>query len=289
MFDSSEWVPQRERRHFRAWRPNRRAGAADPADRTRRSGLVTLVGAGPGGHDLITLRGARALGVADVVIYDRLADPLLLDLAPAGAELIGVGKGKGYGPTQDEICAVMIDRAAAGRRVVRLKGGDPFVFGRGLEEVEAMEAAGIDTCVVPGISSALGAPALAGISLTDRRGAASFTVLTGHRCTADDHDWEALARSGSILVVLMAATTADQVACRLVEAGFDPTVPVDFIHAAGTDQQQQASSTVGHVAQDGCPFGAPTVMVIGQTAPDTAVGCADLDARTRPHRRVLVA
>ncbi|MEL7209435.1 MAG: uroporphyrinogen-III C-methyltransferase, partial [Actinomycetota bacterium] len=167
-------------------------------------GRVVLVGAGPGGADLITVRGARALATADVVVYDRLADPDLLALAPPAAERIPVGKGKGFGTTQTAINALIVERAVAGATVVRLKGGDPFVFGRGKEEVDAVVAAGIAVEVVPGVSSALAAPALAGIPLTDRRCSASFTVLTGHRAGLEN-DPTLVAAMSTTIVSLPAA------------------------------------------------------------------------------------
>lgn len=231
-----------------------------------RPGSVALVGAGPGGVDLITVRGARELANADVVVYDRLADPALLSLAPVAVERIPVGKGRGFGVSQQEIIDLLIDRARNGDRVVRLKGGDPFVFGRGGEEADALSAAGIDVEVVPGISSALGGPALAGISLTDRRYASSFTVVTGHTADRSAQDWECLARSGSTLVVLMAASTAAVVAERLISGGRSWDEPVAFVHQAGRQGQDLARRTLGTVALDGCPFGSPTVMVIGAVA-----------------------
>ena len=246
-------------------------------------GKVTLIGAGPGGADLITVRGARALGTADVVVFDRLADAELIDLAPRNAERIAVGKGKGFGPAQEGICDVMVERALAGDHVVRLKGGDPFVFGRGREEADAAARAGIEVEVIPGVSSALGAPALAGISVTDRRLASSFTVLTGHRCDESDHEWRAFARSGSTLVVLMAATTAEAVSRRLLDHGRSPLDPVAFVHAAGTPSEQVGRSDLTATARDGCPFPSPTVMVIGAVAADDAsVISASSEAMTVP-------
>ncbi|MEL6981299.1 MAG: uroporphyrinogen-III C-methyltransferase [Actinomycetota bacterium] len=230
-------------------------------------GRVTLVGAGPGGADLITVRGAKALAAADVVVYDRLADPELLDLAPPAAERIPVGKGKGHGATQGAINALLVERAVAGANVVRLKGGDPFVFGRGQEEVDAATDAGVPVEVVPGVSSAVAAPALAGIPLTDRRVAASFTVLTGHRATTDgspDPDWVAASAGSGTVVVLMAATSAAGVAASLVAGGRSDDLPVAFVHAAGTEAQQSCRSTLGRVVAAGCPFPAPTVMVVGE-------------------------
>lgn len=253
--------------------------AVQSAGSELRLGKLTLVGAGPGGADLITVRGAEALRRADVVVYDRLADPALVDLAPVAAERIAVGKGKGFGTSQEEICDVLVSRALAGNNVVRLKGGDPFVFGRGREEIDAAAAHGVDVEVVPGVTSALGAPALAGISVTDRRLASSFTVLTGHRCDESDHDWKAFATGGSTLVVLMAATTAAQVAERLIEHGRDRSDPVAFIHAAGTTRQAHGQSDLAETERVGCPFPSPTVMVIGAVAarPGAATG-ADIGA-----------
>jgi uroporphyrin-III C-methyltransferase len=229
-------------------------------------GRVTLVGAGPGGADLITLRGARALADADVVVYDRLADPELLELAPRSAERICVAKSKGEGADQEAINALLVEWARRGCHVVRLKGGDPFVFGRGSEERDAVEAAGLRCDVVPGLSSALAAPALAGIPVTHRGVSASFTVLTGH-CIADsDHDWSALARCGSTLVVLMGASTGADVARRLLSEGRSPDEPVAAIHRAGTVDMATATLTLDQLAADGCPFASPTVLVIGLVA-----------------------
>ena len=170
---------------------------------------VYLVGAGPGDPGLLTRRGAELLERADVVVYDRLAHPSLLELAPAGAERVDVGKTPGAaGPGQDEINAVLVDRGRRGRTVVRLKGGDPFVFGRGGEEAEALAAAGVAFEVVPGITSAIAAAAYAGIPVTHRGLSTHFTVVTGHEDPAKgttDTDWASLARAGGTLVILMGA------------------------------------------------------------------------------------
>lgn len=231
---------------------------------------VSLVGAGPGGADLITLRGAARLRDADVVVFDRLCDPALLDHARAGAELIPVGKCKGAGVSQREIEAIMIDRARRGLRVVRLKGGDPFVFGRGAEEVDALAAAGFEVEVVPGLSSAVAAPALAGFAVTERGGPASVAVVSGHRANPDgvddNTDWAALARGAETIVVLMAATTAATVARRLLEAGLPRVHPVAVIHAAGSPDQEHAVMTLGTLESRGCPFPSPSVLVIGEAA-----------------------
>lgn len=245
----------------------------------QRVGSVVLVGAGPAGDDLITVRGARALARADVVVYDRLADPSLLAYAPAAAERIPVGKGKGFGHTQCDINALLIDRAQQGQRVVRLKGGDPFVFGRGGEEVTALHEASIDVDVVPGVSSSIAAAALAGIPVTDRRYASSFTVITGHQGAATEASMGD--RSNGTLVVLMAATTAGDVAQKLLAEGRKPDEPVAFVHRAGSSDQSTFVTRLDQAASDGCPFVSPAIMIVGAVVDHLGV--------TPPeHRRTVV-
>ena len=234
----------------------------DPAERL---GHVSLVGAGPGGRDLLTLRGAYLLSRADIVVHDRLADPELLAIAPVAAKRVPVGKRKGGGVGQDEINDMLIAAARRGERVVRLKGGDPFVFGRGGEEVDVLAEAGIEFEVVPGVSSALAAPALAGVPLTDRRSAASFTVVTGHRISDAAETSDAMVPTGGSLVVLMAASTAAKVAVRLCEVGWAEDEHVLFVHNAGREDQAVATRTLVDVRTDGCPFPSPTVMMLGPT------------------------
>lgn len=229
-------------------------------------GSITLVGAGPGDPELITVAGARALAAADVVVYDRLVAGGLLDLAPRRAELIPVGKAKGCGVAQADIEAILLARAAAGRKVVRLKGGDPFVFGRGAEEVAAAHAAGIAVRVVPGVSSALAAPAAAGIPVTHRELAGAVTILSGHRVDGAGYDWDALARSASTLVVLMGASTAVEVARRLVAAGRPCDDPVAIIHAATTAHQRVERLELADLAAGQAAVVSPSVIVIGPVA-----------------------
>lgn len=247
-----------------------------------RTGRVTLVGAGPGGADLITVRGARALASADVVVYDRLADPILLDLAPVAAVRIPVGKAKGSGVSQAEINEILVREAIAGSHVVRLKGGDPFVFGRGSEEFDAVAAAGLSCEVIPGVSSALAAPALFGVPVTERGISASFTVLSGHRIAEADHDWDALARSGSTLVVLMGASTAGQIASRLIAHGRAASEPAAIVHRAGTADARATRRTLADLAADGCPFPAPCVITIGAVAGSLAESPVRGDVATLP-------
>lgn len=231
----------------------------------RRTPRVTLVGAGPGGADLITVRGAKAISSADVVLHDRLADPELLTLAPERCECISVGKGKGFGVGQPEIGQMIIEQAQAQGHVVRLKGGDPYVFGRGAEELEVARMAGIPVEVVPGLSSSLAAPALVGIPITDRAISSGFTVISGHRAGDTDYDWQSFSPELT-LVVLMAATTAESIAERLLAAGHRGQTPVAFIHAAGTEHEKSDVRPLIGVSIHGCPFPSPTVMVIGKAA-----------------------
>ena len=195
------------------------------------SGTVYLVGAGPGDPDLLTVRGLRRLRAADVVVYDRLLDPRLLDEAPRRARRIYAGKSPGrHALRQEEINALLVRHAHAGRTVVRLKGGDPFVFGRGGEEALACAAAGIPCEVVPGVTSAVAVPALAGIPLTHRGVAAGFAVVTGHAAgeAGDGHDWSALARIDT-LIVLMGAARLPEIAAILIAHGRAPETPAAAI------------------------------------------------------------
>ena len=228
---------------------------------------ISLVGAGPGGADLITVRGARLIASADVLVYDRLVDPAVLEWAPPTTELIPVGKAKGRGTPQSEINSLLVRLARSGRRVVRLKGGDPFLFGRGTEEVDALHAAGVDVEVVPGLSSSLAGPALAGIAVTERDIAGSVAVVSGHR--ADETrtvEWRTLADAVDTIVVLMGATTAAVIANELLAGGLPPTHPVAAVHAAGQPGQSAQRLTLSELADRGCPYPAPCILVIGEVA-----------------------
>ena len=230
-------------------------------------GIVSLVGAGPGDPDLLTLRAAQRLKAADVVVHDRLVGSGVLQLASPTAELIDVGKRPGLGgASQAHINALLIDLAADGRRVVRLKGGDPFVFGRGGEEALALARAGVDFEVVPGVSSALAAPAAAGIPVTHRGLSASLTVVNGH--DADQHDWDALARSAGTLVFLMGVEHLGDIADRLVLHGRLVSEPAALIEWATTPRQRVLTSRLGDLAADAHAhgFGPPCVLVVGPTA-----------------------
>ena len=234
------------------------------------TGSVALVGGGPGDPELITVRGRRLVAAADVVVVDRLAPRGLLDDLPDDVEIVDCGKAAHrHNLTQDEINAVLIDRARAGKRVVRLKGGDPFVFGRGGEELLACVAAGIPVTVVPGISSALAAPAVAGIPLTHRGVSADFTVVSGHldpgRSPDGGLDWPALAAGTQTLVLLMAMERLDQICAALIAHGRPASTPAAVIHRATLDGERIVRARLdGLAAAAGAArIGAPAVVVVG--------------------------
>ena len=233
------------------------------------TGRVILVGAGPGDPKLITVRGAEALGGADVVVFDRLASPALLGLAPAHAERIYAGKEPGRAAmTQTEIDALLVERARGGSTVVRLKGGDPFVFGRGGEEALACVEAGIPWEVVPGVTSAVAAPALAGIPVTHRDLARSFAVVTGSTAHGDGVDLIALATATDTLVVLMAAGKLAETCAALVEGGRPPTEPAAIVQWAGTPEQRSVVSTLEDLPAlaAAVAIGPPATLVVGAVA-----------------------
>ncbi len=228
---------------------------------------VYLVGAGPGDPGLLTRRGAELLGRADVVLFDRLVDPRLLELAPEDALRIDVGKRPGQFRHQDEINSLLLEHARRGRTVVRLKGGDPFVFGRGGEEAEAMLAAGIEFEVVPGVTSAFAAPAAAGVPVTHRGLSSSVTVVSGHAGDPEAPgtvDWAALARTGGTLVILMGVASRAEIARRLVEAGRSPDTPVLVVHGGTTSGQASVRTSLAGLAE--VKLGPPCTIVIGPVA-----------------------
>lgn len=231
---------------------------------------VYLVGAGPGDPGLLTVRGAEVLAAADVVVHDRLASSALLDLAPVAAERISVGKTpRGPSTPQDEINRLLVAHGRAGRSVVRLKGGDPFVFARGGEEAAALAEAGVRFEVVPGISSAIAVPAYAGVPVTMRNVATSFTVVTGHGDPWADTetDWGAvagLAVTGGTVVVLMGVATRADLAARLMAGGLDPSTPVAAVRWGTRPEQRTVRTTLRGLG--GAEIAAPSVMVIGAVA-----------------------
>jgi len=229
---------------------------------------VYLVGAGPGDPGLITVRGAALLRACDVVVYDRLANPELLELVPASAERVFVGKAPGaVEMTQDDINALLVARGRTGRAVVRLKGGDPFVFGRGGEEAEELIAAGVAFEVVPGITSSIAAAAYAGIPVTHRGVSTHFTVVTGHEDPAKgrtDVDWETLARAGGTLVILMGVGNRREIAARLIAGGRSADTPVAAIRNGTRNDQRTVRATLGTIAD--AEVSSPSAIVVGEVA-----------------------
>ena len=229
---------------------------------------VILVGAGPGDPRLITLAGAEALKQADVVLHDRLVSPTLLKLA-ADAKLINVGKTPdGPSTSQDQINRTMIDLARQGRRVVRLKGGDPFVFARGGEEASALAAAGIPLQIVPGVSSAHAAAAAFGIPITDRRAASALTVVTGSDGDGDAPpiNWQAVAHVGGTIVLMMAWRNFDQIARRLIDAGLAAETPAAAIEQAWTASQRAIFAPLARLRDRAADMQPPVTVVIGDVA-----------------------
>lgn len=231
------------------------------------SGHVWLVGAGPGDPDLITVKGMKALQLADCVVYDRLANPQLLCHAPQ-AEHIYVGKTP-YGPTtpQATIGDILLEQARAGKRVVRLKGGDPFVFGRGGEEVALLSRNAIPVTIVPGISSALAVPALAGIPVTHRHTATSFTVITGHLApdNKEGYDWPALPKTDT-LVILMGVKQLPRIAAQLMALGRAANTPAAIIENGTLPQSRTFVASldrIAAVAKDNS-VKPPAIVVIGE-------------------------
>ena len=241
-----------------------------PAHPHREPGAVHLVGAGPGDPGLITARGLELLRLADVVVHDRLIGPELLGEARSDARLIDVGKGPGHAPySQAEINGLLVQHAGQGHTVVRLKGGDPFVFGRGSEEAEACDEAGVRVEIVPGVSSAIAGPAAAGIPVTARGVAQSFTVLTGHSTDGDLPVLPVLpVLPEHTLVFLMARANLAVIAAQLIAAGHDPATPAACVQSATTSHQRVTRASLATIAaaadRDGLE--SPVVTVIGAVA-----------------------
>ena len=196
-------------------------------------GTIHLVGAGPGGPDLLTVRAARLISQASLIVHDGLVDPAILAMAPVGAQMISVAKNRArHTLPQEDINALLVREALAGRDVVRLKGGDPFIFGRGGEEAEAAHAAGVPVEVVPGISAANGAAAAAQIPLTHRESASIVSFVAGQCKGLSEQDWSGLAGPGRTLVIYMGVKTAPQIAEKLMADGLAPDMPIAVIENA---------------------------------------------------------
>lgn len=245
---------------------------APDTDRILGTGSVTLVGGGPGDPGLVTVAGRAAIERADVIVADRLAPLAALAWARPDVEVIDVAKVPGGRSTsQDEINRLLIEHAKSGRHVVRFKGGDSFVFGRGSEELLACRDAGIETHVVPGVSSAIAAPALAGIPVTHRGLTQGFTVVSGHVPPGHPDstlDYGALAHSGATIVVLMGVRTLGAICAALVEAGMPPHTPAAVVADGALPSQRVVTATLGSIddAASAAKVGAPAVAVIGAVA-----------------------
>lgn len=242
-------------------------GRIDTRHRRTRDGRVMLVGSGPGADDLITVRGMRALTEADVVIADRLAATGLLERLPVDVEVIDVGKSRDNHPVpQHQINTLVVDRARAGKCVVRLKGGDPFVFGRGGEEVHACLEAGVSVEVVPGVSSALGLPTLAWIPVTQRSVAATVVITSGH--AGPDATAKAAMAAGATVVALMAVHHLHEFVTAGLSAGASPDTPVAIIESGSTPRERITRATLARVSliADETGVKPPAVIVIGDVA-----------------------
>jgi uroporphyrin-III C-methyltransferase/precorrin-2 dehydrogenase/sirohydrochlorin ferrochelatase len=249
-----------------------------PAARPVEPGIVHLVGAGPGSPDLLTLRALQVMQRADVVVHDRLVGPQVLDLVRRDAERIYVGKEPGRPSLpQDEINALLARLAGEGRRVVRLKGGDPFVFGRGGEELAYLTGRGIPVEVVPGITAALGCAAAAGLSLTHRDHAQALTLVTAEGKAGEPTlDWPALARPGQTLAIYMGVAAAGRIARRLLEGGLSAETPVAVVENGTLAEQRVAAGALGRLEQLVAAGGikGPAMIFVGEAA-RTARGVAE--------------
>ncbi|HET6629136.1 MAG TPA: siroheme synthase CysG [Woeseiaceae bacterium] len=235
----------------------------------RRAGEAYIVGAGPGDPGLVTIRAQQLIGQADVVLYDRLVSPAVLDYARKEAERIDVGKTAGRAsPSQEQINELLVRKTREGKRVCRLKGGDPFVFGRGGEEARALAAAGLPFQVVPGITAALGAAAYAGIPLTMRGMSGSMTLASAKLAGGAAPDWRALARAGQTLVFYMSAGTLDETAGQLLRHGLAAETPAAVIENATTDRQRVIGAGLSRIAAKAHSMGlaAPAILFVGETA-----------------------
>src|SRR5260370_29758927 len=235
----------------------------------KRKGMVYLVGAGPGDAGLLTLRGAELLQRADVVVYDALVNAELLQLAPKSAEVIYGGKrAKEQAISQSDLNQLLIAKAKAGKIVVRLKGGDPYVFGRGGEEAEQLADAAIPFEVVPGVSSFVAVPNYAGVPLTHRGFASKLTLITGHEDPAKEAssiDWAQVAKTPGTKVIMMGTDRIGQIADTLTEHGMDPATPVAMVRCGTTGHQESIAGTLATIAgtAEKAKIGPPTVAVVG--------------------------
>lgn len=227
---------------------------------------VHLVGAGPGDPELLTVKAAKLIAEADVIVHDYLSNTSILELASPGTECIDVGKKPGRPTPQELINSLLVHLGSQGLNVVRLKGGDPFVFGRGGEEAMALQDAHIPFTVVPGITSAIGVPAAAGIPVTHRNISPAFTVVTGHRESGGSANinWESLAQVGGTIVVLMGVSERAEIARRLMAGGLSPDTPVAAVRWGTRAEQHTTRTTLAELGHTS--LRAPSTIVIGAVA-----------------------
>lgn len=233
----------------------------------RRPGRVALVGAGPGDPELLTIKALKALQAAEVVVHDGLVTDEILGLAPASARRISVAKRKSrHAYSQDEINRMLVAFALEGLEVVRLKGGDPFIFGRGGEELEACREAGVECIVVPGVTAALAAAAGAGAPLTHRGSAQAVTFVTGHAKAGGepDLDWESLARANQTVVVYMGVSMAPAIAARLLAAGRDGATPALVVENASRPDERRFTTTLAGLPDTADAVRGPALLIVGE-------------------------
>ena len=231
------------------------------------SGKVILVGAGPGDPELLTVKAVGAIGRADVIVHDGLVDRRILALAPASARLISVAKSRArHTLAQESINALIVAEALGGATVIRLKGGDPFIFGRGGEEVEACRVAGVAVEVIPGISAAIGCAAEALLPLTHREAASAVSFVAGQCKGLTEQDWSGLAGKGRTLVIYMGVATAEQIADKLIADGVSPPMPVAVLEKGGRPDRRALRTLLadlgGMIARDGVE--SPALIVVGE-------------------------
>lgn len=232
-----------------------------------KAGAVWLVGAGPGDPELLTLKALKLLQAADVVVHDGLVSDEILDLAPASARRISVAKRKSrHSYAQDEINRMLVAFAQEGLKVVRLKGGDPFIFGRGGEELEACREAGVDCFVVPGVTAALAAGAGAGAPLTHRGAAQAVTFVTGHAAAGGepDLDWRSLAKANQTVVIYMGVSTAAGIAARLMEAGRVGATPALVVENASRPDERRILTTLAGLPGAAEAIAGPALLIVGE-------------------------
>ena len=233
----------------------------------RGEGRVWLVGAGPGDPELLTIKALKALQAAQVVVHDGLVSDDILDLAPASARKISVAKRKSrHSYSQDEINRMLVAFALEGLNVVRLKGGDPFIFGRGGEELEACREAGVECFIIPGVTAALAAGAAAGAPLTHRGVAQAVTFVTGHAAKGGepDLDWESLAKANQTVVIYMGVSMAVPIAARLIEAGRIGSTPALIVENASRGDERRIVTTLAGLPEAAAAINGPALLIVGE-------------------------